>query len=125
MKKTTGKVYAVLSLVGALASCAPMSPLEAQYADTCRASENARSYAEHGSLARQFKNTARELLVKAEEQKKLLQHYEEKSYLYARPAQDKQSHSWALQRKYENLAKETIGRASFHEKMASRLAEGD
>jgi hypothetical protein len=33
--------------------------------------------------------------AKAEEQKKLLQHYEEKSYLYGREAQDLISHTGA------------------------------
>ena len=85
----------------------------------------ARTYADHDSLAKQYENTAKKLLVKAEEQKKLLQHYEEKSYLYGRQAQDRQSHTWALLRKDEKVAKETIKQAAFHQKMAQGLAKGD
>ena len=43
---------------------------------------------------------------KAEEQKKLLEHYEEKSYLYGRQAQDLESHTSALVRKYEETEQE-------------------
>ncbi len=125
MKKKTAKVCAALSVLGLLASCAPMSPLEAKYADTRRAAENASTPADHDSLARQYENTAEKLLAKAKEKKQLLQHYEEKSYLYGRQSLDKQSHTWALLRKYEKVAEETIKHASFHQKMASRLPEGE
>lgn len=125
MKKKTRKVYVVLSIFGLLASCAPMSPLEAQYTDTRRTAENARTYEDHESLAKQYENIAEKLRVKAEEKKQLLQHYEEKSYLYGKQAPDRQSHTWALLRKYEKAAKETIKQASFHQKMALGLAEGD
>jgi len=124
MKSKIGKLFAALA-IGLLASCAQVAPLEAQNADIRKAAENARTYADHNRLAKQYESTAKELLVKAEEQKKLLQHYEEKSYLYGRQAQDNQSHTSALLNKYQQAAAETIKQAAFHQKMASELAKGD
>lgn len=124
-KKKTGKCFAVLSMVALLASCAQMGPREAQNADPRRAAENARTYADHDRLAKQYENTAKELLTEAEKQKNLLQHYEEKSYLYGTQAQDMQSHTWALLHRYKKVAKETINQAAFHQKIASELAKGD
>src|SRR5687768_3932447 len=102
-----------------------MSPLEAQNDLIHKAEKNARTYVDHDNLAKQYQNTAKEMLVKAEEQKKLLQHYEEKSYLYGRQAQDKQSHALALVHKYEQTAEEDIKQAAFHRKMASELSKRD
>jgi hypothetical protein len=56
--------------------------------------------------------------AKAEEQKKLLQHYEEKSYLYGREAQDLISHTSALVRKYGETAQENRKEASLHRQLA-------
>jgi predicted small lipoprotein YifL len=124
MKSKIGKLFATLAIT-LLASCAQMGPLEAQNADIRKAAENARTHADHNRLAKQYESTAKELLVKAEEQKKLLQHYEEKSYLYGRQAQDHQSHTSALLNKYQQAAAETIKQAAFHHKIAAELAKGD
>jgi hypothetical protein len=56
--------------------------------------------------------------AKAEEQKKLLQHYEEKSYLYGREAQDLISHTGGLVRKYGETAQENRKEAALHQQMA-------
>ncbi|SEL50205.1 hypothetical protein [Nitrosovibrio tenuis] len=124
MKTKIGKFAAAL-VIGLLASCAQMGPLEAQNVSIRKAAENATTYADHNRLAKQYENTARELLVKVEEQKKLLQHYEEKSYLYGRQAQDYQSHTSALLNKYQQAAEETIKQAAFHQRMASELLKDD
>jgi len=124
MKSKIGKLFAALAIT-LLASCAQMGPLEAQNADIRKAAENARTHADHNRLAKQYESTAKELLVKAEEQKKLLQHYEEKSYLYGRQAQDHQSHTSALLNKYQQAAAETIKQAAFHHKIAAELAKRD
>lgn len=125
MKTKLGTFIAVLSTIGLLASCAQMSPLEAQYDSTRKAAQNARTYADHNNLAKQYENTAKEMLIKAEEQKKLLEQYEEKGYLYGRQAQDVQSRTWALLNKYKQGAEETIQQAAFHQRMASELAKRD
>jgi len=79
MKTRLGTFVAVLSTLSLLASCAQMGPLEKQSDDIQKAAQNARTYADHENLAKQYANTAKEIQVKAEEQKKLLQHYEEKT----------------------------------------------
>ena len=125
MRTKSGTFIAVLSTLGLLASCAQMSPLEAQYDSTRKAAQNARTYADHNNLAKQYENTAKEMLIKAEEQRKLLEQYEEKGYLYGRQAQDVQSRTWALLNKYKQGAEETIHQAAFHQRMASELAKRD
>jgi hypothetical protein len=75
-------------------------------------------------LAQRYENTAREMLVKVEEQKKRLQHYDDKSYLYGRAGQDFQSHTLALLRKYERAAEEATTQA-FHHGRAVELAKRD
>ena len=112
-------------MLGLLASCAQMGPLEAQNVESRKAAEGAKTFADHDRLAKQYQNTAKELLVKAEEQKKKLQHYEEKSYLYGRQAQDYQSHTSALLNKYQQAAQETIRQAAFHQRMAAELLKND
>lgn len=125
MKKRTGKFVVVLSMLGVLASCAQMAPLEVRNADTRRVADNARTYSDHHSVARQYEITAKALLAEVEKQKKLIEHYEDKSYLYGKRAQDMRSHTWALLRKYEKVAEETVKQAAFHQKMASELARND
>ena len=68
-----------------------------------------------------FENLAAEMRIKAEEQRKLLQHYQEKSYLYGRQAQDQQSHTWALMHRYEQAAKTSLGKAASHRRLAATL----
>jgi outer membrane murein-binding lipoprotein Lpp len=123
MTSTTERLVAVLSAVTLLASCAETSPLERKNANSHVASEKAKRPADHDRLARQYENAAKQLQAKAEEQKKLLQHYEEKSYLYGRQAQDNESHAAAMFSKYQHDAAETMQQAAFHHRMASELAK--
>lgn len=123
MKTRLGKFLAVLSMLGLLASCAQMSPFETENADTLRAAQNARTYADHDGLVKQYENAAKEMRVKAEEQNKLLEHYEDKSYLYGRRAQDLQAHTSALVRRYRQFAEENIRQAAYHQKIASELGQ--
>jgi hypothetical protein len=125
MKAKIGNFVAVLSIFGLLAGCAQTGALEANNAELNRAAQNARTYADHERLAKQYKNSARQLLVKADEQKKLLSQYQEKSYMYGRQAQDMQSHTAALLNKYERAAEQTIQQAAYHQQIAAELAKGD
>jgi predicted ribosome quality control (RQC) complex YloA/Tae2 family protein len=123
MKTRLGRFLAILSMLGLLASCAQMSSFETENADTLRAAQNASTYADHDSLAKQYENAAKEMRVKAEEQNKLLEHYEDKSYLYGRRAQDLQAHTSALLRRYQQFAEENLRQAAYHQKMASELGK--
>ena len=116
MKKRT--FFAALSL-GLLASCAQMTPLEAiQNTNVRKAVQNARTRSDHDALTKYFEGAAREMQTKAEEQRKLLEHYEEKGYLHGRQAEDRKSHTWALARKYEETAEANIKEAAAHRQMA-------
>lgn len=86
-----------------------------------QASQNARTANDHHGLSEHYKNLASEMQTKAVEQQKLLEHYQEKSYLYGRQAQDRQSHTWALMVKYEQAAKTSLSKAAFHRQIAAKL----
>jgi hypothetical protein len=86
-----------------------------------QASKNARTLSDHLALMEHYENLAREMQTNAEEQQKLLEHYQEKSYFYGRQAQDRQSHTWALMIKYERAAKTSLSRAALHRQTAAEL----
>ena len=114
----TRTLFAALSL-GLLASCAQMTPLEAiQNTNVRKAVQNARTRSDHDALTKYFEGAAKEMQTKAEEQRRLLEHYEEKSYLHGRQAEDRKSQAWALARKYEETAKANIKEAAAHRQMA-------
>ena len=115
--------FAAMSL-GVLASCAQITPLEAvQNTNIRKASQNARTRTAHDALAKYFEDTAKQMHTKAEEQRKLLEHYEQKGYLYGRQAQDLQSHTSALVRKYEETEEASIKEATLHRRMAQEAAQ--
>lgn len=119
----TSTFFAAFSL-GILASCAQMSPHEAVHSINVRRTvQNARIRTDHDALAKFFEDVAREMETKAAEQKQLLEHYEEKSYLYGREAQDLKSHAAALVRKYHETAEENIKEAAAHRLMAVEQAQ--
>ena len=118
-------LYAALSMLGLLASCAQLGSFEAQNTDIGKAAQNTRTHADHDNLAKQYENTAKEMQVKAEEQRKLLQHYEDKSYLYGTNGQTFQAHTSAMIRSYERAARESLNEATFHRKVAAELAKRD
>ena len=114
----------MMSTLGLLAACAPMSPYEAVKSPTIlKAVQNAGTYSDHNALAKRFDNLAKEMHMKAEEQKRLLEHYQEKSYLYGRQAQDRKSHTWALMHRYEQAAKTSLSKAAAHRQMAAKLKQ--
>ncbi|SEP05689.1 hypothetical protein [Nitrosovibrio sp. Nv6] len=122
------KTRAFLStlLLGFTTACAQMSSQEIVQNENIRqAAQNARTYSDHNALTSYFENAAREMQTKAEEQKKLLEHYEEKGYLYGRQAQDLKSHTAALVRKYEETAEENIKEAAAHRLMALEQAQAN
>ena len=116
----TRTFFAALSL-GFLASCAQMSPhdgVQIPVVRKAKTAQSARTRSDHDALTKYFEDAANEMQAKAEEQKKLLQHYEEKSYLYGREAQDLISHTGALVRKYDETAEENRKEAALHRQMA-------
>lgn len=117
-------LFAALSL-GLLASCAQLAPFEAvQNTNIRKAAQNARTRSDHDALTKYFEGAAREMQTKAEEQRKLLEHYEEKGYFYGRRAEEK-AYTWALARKYEESAQANIKEAATHRRMALEAAQGN
>jgi cytochrome c556 len=113
---------AVILTGGLLASCAPMSPYEkVNSPDLLKTAENAKTYTDHYALTKRFETLAEEMRTRAEVQRKLLEHYKEKSYLYGRQAQDQQSHTWALMHRYEQAAKTSLNKAALHKQIAAQL----
>jgi transglutaminase/protease-like cytokinesis protein 3 len=117
----TRTFFAALS-IGLLASCAQISPHDAiQNTPVRKTTQNARTRNDHDALSKYFENEAREMQAKARKQKQLLEHYESKSYLYGRQAQDLRSHTEAMVRKYQDRAEEDIKAAALHRQIAREL----
>ncbi|MBA2657967.1 MAG: hypothetical protein H0U72_00005 [Nitrosospira sp.] len=125
MKTKFGKFFAALSMAGLLASLNP-SATAAQPVDTPEiraAAQKATTRSDHEAVAKYYEDAAKQMQAKVKEQKELLEHYENKSYLYGRQAQDMQSHTEALVRNYEQTVSATIQEATLHRQMASKLKE--
>lgn len=88
-----------------------------------KAVQDARTYSDHTVLVRLFEDLSKEMRAKAEEQKRLLEHYQEKSYLYGRQAQDRQSNTWALMNRYEQATKTSLSKAASHRQIAAELKQ--
>lgn len=124
MKTRFGNAFAALSMMGVLVSVS--SSAVAQPIDTPEiraAAQNAVTRSDHGAIAKYYENTAAQMQAKVAEQKELLEHYEDKSYLYGRQAQDLQSHTSARIREYEKSAKESTKIATLHRQIAAKLYE--
>lgn len=118
--------YLLLSLFisGMLTACTGMDSRQADRSETIiQAERDARTPTEHTELAKHFEESAKELQLKANEQKKLLLRYKSKHYLYDRVPHDLEAHTQALILKYEQAAKTCMAAAAAHRKMASEARE--
>src|SRR3982751_4215162 len=77
-------IFMALFLPGLIASCAPNAFGEGT------SKSNPSEY--HITRAKYYEELATNLSIKAKEQEQLLEHYEERSYLYGKRAQDLQAH---------------------------------
>ena len=124
MKTEIRNFVSAVATLGLLASCAQTDFLKGQRDDTSLASQNTGVLGDHGIIASRYENTAKELLVKAAEREKMLQHYEDKSYLYGRHGHDSQADAIALVQKYK-LEAEKATKSAFHHRMMSQLGKRD
>lgn len=125
MKTKSANILATLSMFAFLVSASPMASA-ANPTDTPEiraAIQSAVTRGDHEAVAKHYEDAAIELQAKLKEKKELLEHYEDKSYLYGRQAQDLQSHTQALVRKYEQTAKANIREAALYRKLAVQLPE--
>jgi hypothetical protein len=124
MKK--GKPVAISYIFATLAALltAAVSFAEAtEHADAKPKVQSVVTLNDYEARARNHEDAAKEMQTKAQEQKRLLEQYQAKSYLYGRQAQDLQGHAHALARKYDKAAKAHIREAELYRGMAIQLAE--
>lgn len=108
--------FAVLFILGLLASCAQINP---QPTDMAQAVKNARTSADHRALAKRYEDAASETQAKVEEHKKELEEYEYNSNHYGKRAQDLQAHCRGLIRYYEQAAEANREMAEIHRQLAA------
>ena len=77
----------------------------------------------HETVAKYYEEEARKSRAKIKELETMLAHYEEKSYLYGKKAQDLQAQTEALVRKYEEAARADAREAASHRQIALTLKE--
>lgn len=124
MKK--GKFLAISYILSMAAAMMLLSPVEAAEHSGSKEAGMDRTVAivnHHDARAKFHEDTALEMQARAREQKRLLERYETKSYLYGRRAQDLQAHTDALIRKLDRSAKEHVREAALHRRMAVQCAE--
>lgn len=115
------KFLATLSMLGLFAASSPSALAAGEDFDINVATQEAATPSDHEAVAKYYEDVAAETKAKMQEQEQLLEHYQDKSYLYGRRAQDLQSHTEALLHKYEKEADASIKEAALHRQMAARL----
>lgn len=88
-----------------------------------QAAQSATTRGDHEAIAKYYEDAAKTMQFKLQEKKRLLEHYQDKSYLYGRQAQDLQSHTEALTRQYEAAVKKSVEEAQAHHQMALDVKE--
>ncbi|MDN5880967.1 MAG: hypothetical protein L0H37_01215 [Nitrosospira sp.] len=124
MKTEFGKLIAALSMVGFLASVSS-SAMATENSVILAAAKQAVTASDHIAVAKSLEEEAKQMQVKVEEQKELLEQYEDKAYLYGRQAQDLQSHTGALVRQYEQVVSDDIKEAAVHRQIAAKLEQNN
>jgi hypothetical protein len=110
----TKLLLTLLLIFGLVSACAEMDP---HPMNMDLAVQNAETKADHEALAKHYEEVAGEMRAKAEEHKKLLSHYQSKSYRYGKQAQDFKAHCERLVDVYEKAAEENLEMARMHRQM--------
>jgi hypothetical protein len=133
----TRAIAAVLSTIGLLGLLSPSADA-VENTDIRPSRENVATHGDHDAaekyyeeeaakrhevVAKYYEEEGGKAQAKVKELKLLLEHYEEKSYLYGKKAQDLQAHTEALVRKYEKAAQTDATEAASHRRIASKLKE--
>lgn len=123
MTTTFGKkikdTSAILSLLGLLALGASIGTVKAENLLDQSTIQTIASSNEHSILAKGFEDAALQMQAKADEQKKLLEQYEE-MHLYGWQSHNLKSRTTALIRKYEQAARADTKEARAHRQMAQQ-----
>jgi outer membrane lipoprotein-sorting protein len=110
----TKLLLTLLLIFGLVSACAEMDP---HPMNMDMAVQNAETKADYEALAKHYEEVAGEMQAKAEEHKKLLSHYQSKSYRYGKQAQDFKAHCERLVDVYEKAAEENLEMARMHRQM--------
>ena len=110
------KFFAVLAVLGLLASCTQMAP---QPIDMTQAIKTPRTGADHSVLAKRYEDAAKDMQAKVQDHKNQLEEYEYHSYLYGQRAQDLQAHCRGLIRYYEQAEEANREMAEIHRQLAA------
>lgn len=97
------------------------APIMADLGSMDKAEAQAKTKFDHIGLAEMYEKEVNEMSAKVEEQKKLLQQYEEHSEYYGREGQDFHSHHEALLRKYMKAVERNKEMAASHRRMAGKI----
>ena len=117
-------IVTALSLFGLSALINPAATgSESDDLRVLEAARKATSRSDHEAIARYYEDAAKAMHLKMQEKKQLLEHYQDKSYLYGRQAQDLQSHTEALARQYDVAVKKNVKEAQLHHQMALNVEE--
>lgn len=117
------KFLATLSFLGLFTALSPSAMATDGDFEIDVATQNAATQSDHEAVAKYYEHAAAEAHEKMQKQEQLLEHYQDKSYLYGRQAQDLQSHTEALVHKYEKEENASIKQATLHRQMAAKLKE--
>lgn len=102
-------------LFGLVAACAERSP---HPMDMSQALQNAKTKADHESLAQHYEEAAAEMQGKVEEHKNLLSQYERKPWVLGKQATGFGVHCQNLIQIYSQAAEENLEMARMHREMA-------
>ncbi|MCE7914480.1 MAG: hypothetical protein DYH15_07305 [Nitrosomonas sp. PRO4] len=80
---------------------------------------------DHVALAKHYEVLAKEAETKLQENKAVLEEYENHSYYYGRQGQDVKSHTTANIREYEKLLAESLSNADTHHRIAMDQQNSD
>ena len=121
MAMTLGKkaknTFTAVSLLVLLTTGVPLNTARAENLTDQPATPATLSGSEHSVLAQHFEDVAREMQAKADEQKKLLEQYEQIK-LYGWQSHNLKSRTAALIRKYEQGARSNMKEAAAHHQIA-------
>lgn len=74
---------------------------------------------DHAALVTHYASLVEEAKVRLQENRKILEEYEDHPYYYGRQGQDVRSHASANIREYEKALKENLANVDLHRKMAA------
>lgn len=119
MKTEKVRYFTLLLLLALSVGCAPMDSLtsvqdiEARYAAQSNGSEF-----DHEALAKEYEDLAKEMQVRAQEQEEMLEH-KTRSSIFGKNGRDIKSHVAYKVGRYEQIAQDSIEKATYHRKIAA------